>query len=59
VQAAEGGAFNAVLINILIASPVGTDDLRLMQLMRLMPNQVWCADITYIPMAKRFVNLVR
>ena len=23
------------------------------------PNQVWCADITYIPMAKGFVYLVR
>jgi putative transposase len=22
------------------------------------PNQVWCADITYVPMAKRFVYLV-
>jgi len=22
------------------------------------PNQVWCADITYIPMAKGFVYLV-
>jgi putative transposase len=22
------------------------------------PNQVWCADITYVPMAKGFVYLV-
>jgi len=22
------------------------------------PNQVWCADITYIPMARGFVYLV-
>jgi putative transposase len=22
------------------------------------PNQVWCADITYIPLAKAFANLV-
>jgi putative transposase len=21
------------------------------------PNQIWCADITYIPMAKEFVYL--